>query len=242
MMPTLNEMGDVVLVDKLSPRMWAPIERNDVVVADSSFKKDFSVCKRVIGLPGDVIVPARGSYGVRVPEGHVWIEGDNPQNSIDSRAYGPVPVGTIQGRVVARIWPLSELQWIARGASRPSHNSIYLRAMLEDDEIAIDMQQRLAQRAAHRAQRERREATAAAAAEAAKEMAQYVDKEVLVLQEALRCALLEVQAEEEEEAGEARGEQQQEQQQAEQALALARGAAHVHASTHDSHESSRQMR
>lgn len=52
------------------------------------------VCKRVIGLPGDVITPPHsshhnqqhwGSASITVPEGHVWIEGDNPQDSRDSR-------------------------------------------------------------------------------------------------------------------------------------------------------------
>ena len=34
MMPTLNEMGDVVIVDKISVR-WNPVARNDIVIADS---------------------------------------------------------------------------------------------------------------------------------------------------------------------------------------------------------------
>jgi inner membrane protease subunit 1 len=65
MLPTLNEMGDIVLVDRLSPR-WAPIQRGDVVVAESSYKLSFAICKRVVGLPGDVVHPplgARARYG-----------------------------------------------------------------------------------------------------------------------------------------------------------------------------------
>lgn len=30
---------------------------------------------------------------IYVPKGHVWLEGDNSENSIDSRTYGPVPMG-----------------------------------------------------------------------------------------------------------------------------------------------------
>jgi hypothetical protein len=41
-----------------------------------------------------------------VPEGHVWLEGDNPLLSVDSRHYGPIPVAWLQGKLVWRIWPL----------------------------------------------------------------------------------------------------------------------------------------
>ena len=42
---------------------------------------------------------------VTVPDGHLWLEGDNPVYSIDSRHYGPVPLSSVRGRVVARIFP-----------------------------------------------------------------------------------------------------------------------------------------
>ena len=41
-----------------------------------------------------------------VPEGHVWLEGDNPLLSVDSRHYGPIPVVYLEGRLVWRLWPL----------------------------------------------------------------------------------------------------------------------------------------
>lgn len=40
-----------------------------------------------------------------VPPGHVWIEGDNHDNSGDSRHYGSIPQGLILSRVIARVWP-----------------------------------------------------------------------------------------------------------------------------------------
>lgn len=40
-----------------------------------------------------------------IPKGHVWLEGDNSENSIDSRTYGPVPMGLIQSRAVYRLYP-----------------------------------------------------------------------------------------------------------------------------------------
>lgn len=114
MMPTINEMGDILVVEKLSPRFtwWNPLHRNDIIVADSHYKTNFTICKRIIGLPGDVITPPRWNHSVLVPPDHVWIEGDNPLDSEDSRAYGPIPVGLIRGRVVAKIWPFWEAKWL----------------------------------------------------------------------------------------------------------------------------------
>jgi nickel-type superoxide dismutase maturation protease len=38
-------------------------------------------------------------------DGTVWIEGDNPFGSTDSRALGPLPAGAVVGRVLLRLWP-----------------------------------------------------------------------------------------------------------------------------------------
>ena len=45
---------------------------------------------------------------VQVPQGHVWLQGDNPLNSTDSRHYGPVPYALLRGRVFLKVqthWP-----------------------------------------------------------------------------------------------------------------------------------------
>jgi hypothetical protein len=44
----------------------------------------------------------------RVPDGAVWLQGDNLSNSMDSRGYGAVPIGLIRGKVVARLYPFAE--------------------------------------------------------------------------------------------------------------------------------------
>lgn len=71
------------------------------------FTATAEVCKRVIGRANDVIVYQRPSdyypCTVVVPIGHVWLAGDNSQNSTDSRSYGPVPIGLLQGRVMLSI-------------------------------------------------------------------------------------------------------------------------------------------
>ncbi|KXJ80152.1 mitochondrial inner membrane protease subunit 1 [Aedes albopictus] len=47
---------------------------------------------------------------VTVPRGHLWIEGDNVQNSSDSRNYGPVPIGLVKSRAICRVWPFTEFK------------------------------------------------------------------------------------------------------------------------------------
>ncbi len=38
-----------------------------------------------------------------VPEGHVWVEGENAMNSADSREYGPIPIALIEGYVLGKV-------------------------------------------------------------------------------------------------------------------------------------------
>jgi len=49
---------------------------------------------------------------IQVPEGHVFLGGDNLPWSRDSRNYGPVPLGLVNGKIIARVWPISKAQWV----------------------------------------------------------------------------------------------------------------------------------
>lgn len=111
MQPTFNSVGDIVLCDKLSPKLrW--LNRGDVVVCKSPTSQGQTICKRIIGLPGDALDGQHRQHKWldqrTVPEGHLWLEGDNRRNSMDSRNYGPVPFALVQSRVLLKLWPLHQ--------------------------------------------------------------------------------------------------------------------------------------
>jgi hypothetical protein len=58
----------------------------------------------VVDLPGGRGLGIKRVHVVH-PDGSVWLEGDNPFGSTDSRQFGPVPARAVRGRVVLRLWP-----------------------------------------------------------------------------------------------------------------------------------------
>eukprot|EP00752_Nemacystus_decipiens_P009735 g8693.t1 len=114
MRPTI-EHGSWLLVDK----MGGPgknLKVGQIVLVRSPLEAGKVVVKRITGLPGDAIMvrPPPGdrhnSHGIErrlevVPEGHVWLAGDNQENSKDSRSYGSVPQALVEGVVLLRLWP-----------------------------------------------------------------------------------------------------------------------------------------
>uniref|UniRef100_A0A7N5JN35 Mitochondrial inner membrane protease subunit n=1 Tax=Ailuropoda melanoleuca TaxID=9646 RepID=A0A7N5JN35_AILME len=114
MEPTIQN-SDIVFAENLSRHFYG-IQRGDIVIAKSPSDPKSNICKRVIGLEGDKILTNSPSDFFKshsyVPTGHVWLEGDNLQNSTDSRYYGPIPYGLIRGRIFFKIWPLSDFGFL----------------------------------------------------------------------------------------------------------------------------------
>ncbi|GAB9467691.1 Signal peptidase i [Globisporangium polare] len=102
--------GSIILVEKLS-RRWRKYERGDVVLLRSPTRSNgATICKRILALEGDVVqlqprFDQSRQETITVPKGHVWVEGDNPTLSVDSRQIGAVPAALVLGRACAIAWP-----------------------------------------------------------------------------------------------------------------------------------------
>uniref|UniRef100_A0A8C5RE78 Peptidase S26 domain-containing protein n=1 Tax=Laticauda laticaudata TaxID=8630 RepID=A0A8C5RE78_LATLA len=42
---------------------------------------------------------------VKIPHGHIWVEGDHHGHSFDSNAFGPISLGLLHARATHILWP-----------------------------------------------------------------------------------------------------------------------------------------
>jgi signal peptidase I len=146
MAPTL-EVGDRLVIEKLSYHVRTP-RRGDIVVfrppapavqMNAGLDPTVPWIKRVVALPGDRVAVEDGRllvngrplsepyldesprYSMRektVPAESVFVLGDNRNHSIDSSAWGPLPMRNILGRASFRFWPPERFGDL--GAPRPN--------------------------------------------------------------------------------------------------------------------------
>lgn len=118
MMPSFHD-GDWIVAEKLSIRAFNDVAVGDVVISRSKKDPPSFVCKRVAAVSGELLPqPHEGGPGSfegydSVPRGHVWLEGDNQADSVDSWFYGAVPFNLLRSRVIFRIWPPRRFGWLS---------------------------------------------------------------------------------------------------------------------------------
>ncbi len=131
MLPTLK-VNDYILVNRFVYKMALP-SRGEIIVFHPPHVKDpanTDFIKRVVALENDVVEVADGVLylngipqnepfikepidadfpAYRVPKGHVFVMGDNRNNSDDSRYWGPLPLENIVGKAFVIFWPVSRM-------------------------------------------------------------------------------------------------------------------------------------
>ncbi|MEA4922548.1 MAG: signal peptidase I [Eubacteriaceae bacterium] len=135
MTPTLQE-NNYLFVSKQAYRFSDP-KRGQIIVfpTDANGEEELYI-KRIIGLPGDTIDIKDGEVYVngdkknqdytrdgytpgdvdsfKVPEGQLYVMGDNRVDSIDSRyeEIGTVSIDEVTGVAFLRLWPLNEIGFL----------------------------------------------------------------------------------------------------------------------------------
>ena len=131
MKPTLQD-GEFVLVNRLAYLIGTP-QRGDIIVFHFPLDPaSQDLIKRVIGLPGDVITVKAGVIWVNdqplqepyiaaaphytgkwvVPQGELFVLGDNRNDSSDSHSWGMLPLKEVVGKAILIYWPFPEWKMI----------------------------------------------------------------------------------------------------------------------------------
>ena len=128
MEPTLQQ-GYLLVVNKLAYRVNPP-GHGDIIVFHFQGNSNEDYIKRVIGLPGDTVTIDNGVVKVngapltepyllqlpaysgswKVPEGKLFVLGDNRNNSSDSHQWGFVDMSWVVGKAVLIYWPIQEFR------------------------------------------------------------------------------------------------------------------------------------
>jgi len=130
MNPTLQD-GEYILVNRLAYKIGQPARR-DIVVFSFPMDRNQDLIKRVIGLPGETISVQEGKVLVNgvpleepyiaappiyhdtwvVPDGQLFVLGDNRNESKDSHEWGMLPVENVVGKAILIYWPPAQWQLI----------------------------------------------------------------------------------------------------------------------------------
>jgi len=123
MVPTLHD-GQFVMVNRWAEK-FGSLKHGDIVVFHYPRDPDQEYIKRIIGLSGDSVRIDNGKVYVNnqeliepyiaaaprnrgtwtVPEEHIFVLGDNRNNSQDSRSFGYVSKEDVIGKAIFIYWP-----------------------------------------------------------------------------------------------------------------------------------------
>jgi len=131
MVPTIQP-GDRLFVEKITLHIQG-LERGEVIVFEppvqSGLKDD--LIKRLIALPGDTVETKDGKLyinnvaqdepylaepiqytekEVTVPEGKIYVMGDNRNRSYDSHEWGFADIKDVKGKALLTYWPLKRVR------------------------------------------------------------------------------------------------------------------------------------
>lgn len=113
--PSRIEVRGGSMAPTLAPGDWAlavPLRRphrGDVVVVEHPGRPGYEMVKRLVALPGDLVVERR------MLEDEYWVEGDLASASTDSRHFGPVTREELRAKVVLIYWPKERRRRLTRG-------------------------------------------------------------------------------------------------------------------------------
>ena len=113
MMPTFDTRNNLLLVDVFTTQFVRIPRKGEIIITENPFKPGTTLVKRVINTEGEMAEfycsRTKMNQKVEIPQGHIWIEGDNKKASRDSRDFGPLSLCLVDGIVRARIWPFDKI-------------------------------------------------------------------------------------------------------------------------------------
>jgi inner membrane protease subunit 1 len=133
MYPTFPSEQSLSIVSRWH-RRGRGVKIGDIIEAENPMFMNQPVGKRIVGMPGDYVIkdsmlsPTSGGAPmpglveddgtreepqmIQVPEGHVWVIGDNLSWSRDSRFYGPLPMALITGKILCTATGPFTWKWV----------------------------------------------------------------------------------------------------------------------------------
>ncbi len=131
--------GDYIFTSKITYK-FRGYQRGDIIVFKSPKNPDIEYIKRIIGLPGDTVLVEDKQVFVNdilidepyiadatvlwengftvngvpytVPDGYLYVMGDNRPRSSDSREFGPITFESVVGQVFYRYLPPQKAGWM----------------------------------------------------------------------------------------------------------------------------------